>query len=371
MEASNQSIAGDNLVQSDVLHYHLLWRFDVSSYPVILNSACDSLSLASNECTVNSHGIIIDNIYGQSIKINSAAKVAAIFADLYSKVGADALHLHKWDAISKAVENQLMFMLLRSLQGHSFNIVEIYLDEAYTYTWCSPSIVGRNMPLRSFLNSNQSMRKNPRFYALLLLQAFAEIFHNSLIEDVASTICHGGTSHSKNISEEVPTMKIYQCIDNVHINEIQTVPCSNDGAAGNSSVSLEPLHINGLRPKLRPYQEAAVRWMIEREKIDANSQRHSNEWEIAWIVISSRNNLYDQLGSSSTISLVASITPLYEWMKDTNSTDKGILFYSPFGGWLARSYNEAKDFTLNLSGGSNSNPTASGGILADSMGLGK
>lgn len=83
---------------------------------------------------------------------------------------------------------------------------------------------------------------------------------------------------------------------------------------------------------------AAVTWMLERERM----QTSSTEWKLAWVVLG------------------RPLVPLSVWDPDITHG----LLYCPFTGWLAGSIEEARILTCGET-------LFKGGILADSMGLGK
>ncbi|KAL7529777.1 hypothetical protein ACHAWF_003112 [Thalassiosira exigua] len=75
---------------------------------------------------------------------------------------------------------------------------------------------------------------------------------------------------------------VYGAVDNAHANEF-----ADDG-----KMSRDPLDILGLSPTLRPYQAAALRWMLRWEgKSDATTvdaidcRTPGIEWELCWYVI--------------------------------------------------------------------------------------
>ena len=95
-------------------------------------------------------------------------------------------------------------------------------------------------------------------------------------------------------------------------------------------VKLQPQHPS-LIPKLRPYQEDAVKWMLEQERY--------------------KENLDPELGESEDTEL----NPLY---REVRAQDGRLMYYSPVSGYLMSTRPERERPPL-------------GGILADEMGLGK
>jgi len=276
--------------------------------------------------------------------------------------------LQSWDAILRAIDNQLMIMYLIQMNKSFAGSVQVHLNVSKASEFCSPKALGRAIPLRLIPTNSKNSKKTPRFYALILLEALAELFDDSLIRDVADSIFKKSTAPSLNSINYAH--EIYNRIDNMHNDEV--IQYSSNENNNSAVIDIERLPIHGLVPTLRPYQEAAVRWMINREAMDSTaSYNNSNEWEVLWMVFSFHGtNSESHLQANLCLNATVTLSPLYEYMKKSNRNDTGILLYSPFGGWITSSYTQAKDFSLNTVEAMS--PRKGGfGILAESMGLGK
>lgn len=175
-------------------------------------------------------------------------------------------------------------------------------------------------PSRGFMGPAGIGRRSKKFQPVGNLQrALAIIFPDTIVSQVLM----------KPSSQSPVTAKmVYDLVDNVQIDKYEK----------SGGYDAKPMFIEGLIPKLRPYQEAAVQWMLQRE----NGTVDQNEWELAWVVLTQTNN----------------VLPLSKHMTGD------VVVYCPFAGWLVSSYCEARET-------SRGEAPVRGGILAESMGLGK
>ncbi len=96
--------------------------------------------------------------------------------------------------------------------------------------------------------------------------------------------------------------------------------------------------------------------MLQRERGDYEDR----SWELCWVVILDAHHRIDCLEAEK------SVTPLYKCQQIGDRKFPNMcVFYNPFTGWLAKNYSVAKESTV----GTGEN--VKGGILAESMGLGK
>ena len=219
-----------------------------------------------------------------------------------------------------------------------------------------------------------------------LIQLLGSIFKGSIFEDVSDHHPSQQTSTNNNESSSVITAKmVYSVVDNVHVKEFE----DRRGRGRNTGESSVSLNVPGLVPTLRPYQEAAVRWMLKREGKLCNNDSSSNnegattldttdedvnvEWELCWYVVIqspmdiSSNASNNDVGDVVTLTGSNIILSLPKWKKGKSSPDECQFFCNPFSGGIAKSYADAKLMML----GRNHDNSFRGGILAESMGLGK
>jgi E3 ubiquitin-protein ligase SHPRH len=206
------------------------------------------------------------------------------------------------EAILRAV-SQDRTLQIHLVKRESWRL-QLYLTEA-AFRLCHPSVV----PVLTNPMAWRSKKLQPVLDLRIIFEtlfAIHPVFENLLLPPTAK--------------------QVYSVTDNVQLMAVmQTQP--------------PPLCIPGLVPTLRPYQEHAVRWMLQRER---GLGVTGDEWKLAWHV------------------LTADTPALTEW----EGADD-VLLYNPFLGWLTKSVNEARSMCV---------PPCSdtrGGILAESMGLGK
>ncbi len=213
------------------------------------------------------------------------------------------------EAFLRAVsqDRTLQINLVQKGQNNAWRL-QLYLTDA-AFRLCHPAVV----PLLTNAMAWRSKKLQPAIDLRMILETLFAIPHNKVHENRLPS----------------PSAKqVYSVTDNVQLR-----------AAMEQEAPPSPLCIPGLVPTLRPYQEHAVRWMLQREK---GMGVAGEEWKLAWRI------------------LKADTPALTEW----EGADD-VLLYNPFMGWLTKSIKEARSMCM---------PPLSdtrGGILAESMGLGK
>jgi len=324
-----------------------------------------------------------------------------------------------FENVGYAVENKLIQINLNQIRSNisllpstSSRKIEVYIYlTSDSCRICSPLSLGQNILKKT--NANHLKKKknksstslfvhlNVHEKATILQNALCELFPNTILSDMVLANCKKthfpcintappGSKEGQQRKDDIyiPAETVYNSIDNAHLEDILG-GCSNhcydrnSGDEADISMSSISCQVNGLVPKLREYQEAAVRWMIQRELGDINDKG----WEICWVVIEQNykhNN--DQKHDSDEVNdndgheqiivsgLCQRMLSLYEWKKKMKYSSQkadmsNVLFYNPITGWLARTYEEASVYTMDevVKGDS----VVRGGILAESMGLGK
>lgn len=170
-----------------------------------------------------------------------------------------------------------------------------------------------------------SKSKKSKCANIILMEALALLFPGTIVSDLGSKTSANSTNTS------ITAKMFYNSVDNANHNNNYWKTASHST-------------IPGLLPTLRPYQEAAVRWMISREQINANPTLQYDEyWKVTWVVL-----------------LGGNVLPLHQY-PHLNSNSEHPIFYNPFTGCICISINEAREATATN--------TVRGGILAESMGL--
>ena len=199
---------------------------------------------------------------------------------------------------------------------------------------------------------------------LTMRQTLAILFPNSIISDVVST---STGSRLKNESSETATSSIntaitakmiYKAVDNMHYND------NYDNIISNRA-SIENNKIPGLIPTLRPYQEAAVNWMIRRENQRAEDEPQS--WKVCWVILTCEANI-------NNVQPLHNVHGSPDHNHNYSRNQQCSCYYNPFTGWICTTIEAAKHATLTATSSSspnikNSDISIQGGILAESMGL--
>ncbi|CAJ1959172.1 unnamed protein product [Cylindrotheca closterium] len=172
---------------------------------------------------------------------------------------------------------------------------------------------------------------------LALRKALAQIFPKSLIHAVDND------PSGKNM-EPIRASFVYQLIDNCRFEQ----RCKEMKEKGDDA---PPRVVDGLQPEMREYQSFAVEWMLRREQQEAN--KDDGIWQVCWLVL-----CHDG---------VTPLTRFLETQEDRQDQQfDPLVFLNPFTGALCRSLQEAR-----LASVGPKCAGVRGGILAESMGLGK
>lgn len=245
-------------------------------------------------------------------------------------------------AVGKAVEDgTLRFTLTTNADNPLTTIIRVYVTVARALQVGDPSI--HHLP-SSLSNKQSTIQKNP---ASALQHALGVLLKETLLSDIVLSSMDKG--NKLNTVPDITAKKVYSLVDNVQYNSNQASKVS----AHDRRETDKPSKIPGLVPVLRGYQQAAVEWMVRRER---SSRIFGSEWELIWMVLKQNSN-----GSLSTFK------PLYSSNHDNDNLSVKLYFYCPFMGWWVSSYEQARAVTF----GDAITAAERGGILAESMGLGK
>jgi len=238
------------------------------------------------------------------IPIRSRSAVLAVI----QCTGNENLTAARYQLARAVVQDHTILISLRHISINEWQCCVSLADNAFQ--------LARDLPIDATASKRRSRRWQP---IANLHQCLAALHPDSVVEDVIKED-HG---------MPFPSDEVYALTDNV-----QLLASRNDDT--------KSLAIPNLKPKLRSYQECAVRWMLKREK----EPLVCTEWKLLWFALSS-----------------GKVIPLQAW----RSTISPKVLFNPFSGSLATAVDDAKAQTLTASGFTR----VRGGILAESMGLGK
>jgi hypothetical protein len=135
----------------------------------------------------------------------------------------------------------------------------------------------------------------------------------------------------------ITAKQVYSLTDNCQLKRVlQQKPKASSPPSSDWTEKIKGL----LLPTLRPYQEAAVEWMLQREQETA--QTKSDEWKLAWIVVVFLKSQQH-----------AHVIPLYEYKQLQEQQqqygvekEENILLFNPFTGWFADSIKQAQSMMM-------------------------
>jgi SNF2-related domain len=194
----------------------------------------------------------------------------------------------------------------------------------------------------------------------------ADVF---LVDGGCSTTNTGRSCDNHESKLMVTAQQVYALTDNVQLHHAY-----HDHDDSNRLGT--DLSIPGLLPTLRSYQCKAVEWMLRREQPSPTYEysNNSDEWELAWIVLSSEIISNNDIRQTTQHDNPRHRQPelLSTWKRkhrfEQDNDIQNVLLFCPFTGWMTNSVSQATEWTI---GPPSNTISVSGGILAESMGLGK
>ena len=312
--AASEVIPCESCDEEDVI-----WKYDLSMTNIEIDSLTEYKSLQiKNEDAIRQ---LIKNV-------NSRLKPRRTKSDPPIK---NAIQIDV-EEILPALQHELLEIHLQTYQQEesifSTRIFVQLTSKAYEHLSPYQSTLSRSIPLRKIQTQK---RVNDRMLACFIQQAFGTLFQQTCMADL---LVVKKKSLKKEMEGEITSKMIYKIVDNAKSHRFED---------GSTRDKLGP--IPGLVPKLRKYQEAAVEWMLERER----GEYSDHCWELSWVAI--------PISSES----ITTVVPLYTLREDCHAQFR---FYNPFNGWLVKDYAVAKESTIGT------DAQVYGGILSESMGLG-
>jgi len=295
-----------------------------------------------------------------SIVLSSAKSVESLielWADQSTEDESTSCDMKPLDiaAICRAFESNLFEVSLDVSPSMSFADLSISLSRPCFDMCCASQLGAPPIPAPRKLPGDSGKYSQPHpSYTLML--ALGTIFKGSIFQDVAASLGKGPRKISGVDNDVITAKMVYGAVDNSHAAEVEAAPAVR-------------MNIPGLVPTLRPYQEAAVRWMLKREGKGDDAVKAGTEWELSWMVMEGPS-LGASFGAENSIrSDIISLTAWRQSKKIPPIDSEFVLFCNAFTGWIASTYDEARRMAVGSKDDLNSE--ISGGILADSMGLGK